>query len=197
MSAIQFGGASGAGGTPDAFGALGSEEFLKIILTELTSQDPLSPNDTSALLDQISTIRSIESDIALGDRLDAIVTENQLTSAAGMIGKFVSGYAEGWGNVTGFVVAALRQGDSVAIELDTGWIVPLQNVEVVLEPESIPGGPEAPEEPEEPTTPTPQKIHHKCPATLTHPRSLCRPKWAQGCLQSSDNSGTGFAHPFF
>ena len=33
------------------------------------------------------------------------------------------------------------------------WIVPLQNVEVVLEPESIPGGPEAPEEPEEPTTP--------------------------------------------
>ena len=86
MSAIQFGGASGAGGTPDAFGALGSEEFLKIILTELTSQDPLSPNDTSALLDQISTIRSIESDIALGDRLDAIVTENQLTSAAGMIG---------------------------------------------------------------------------------------------------------------
>ena len=41
-------------------GALGSEEFLKIILTELTSQDPLSPNDTSALLDQISTIRSIK-----------------------------------------------------------------------------------------------------------------------------------------
>ena len=133
MSAIQFGGASGAGGTPDAFGALGSEEFLQIILTELTSQDPLSPNDTSALLDQISTIRSIESDIALGDRLDAIVTENQLTSAAGMIGKFVSGYAEGWGNVTGFVVA-LRQGDSVAIELDTGWIVLCKNVEVVLEP---------------------------------------------------------------
>jgi len=153
MSAIQFGGASGAGGTPDAFGALGSEEFLQIILTELTSQDPLSPNDTSALLDQISTIRSIESDLALGDRLDAIVTENQLTSAAGMIGKFVSGYAEGWGNVTGFVVAALRQGDSVAIELDTGWIVPLQNVEVVLEPESLPEGPETPEEPEEPTDP--------------------------------------------
>ena len=76
MSAIQFGGASGAGGTSDAFGALGSDEFLQIILTELTSQDPLSPNDTSALLDQISTIRSIESDIALGDRLDAIVTEN-------------------------------------------------------------------------------------------------------------------------
>ncbi|MAV54847.1 MAG: hypothetical protein CMJ28_02715, partial [Phycisphaerae bacterium] len=153
MSAIQLGGVSGSSGTPDAFGSLGSEEFLKIILTELTSQDPLSPNDTSALLDQISTIRSIESDIALGDRLDAIVTENQLTSAASMIGKFVSGYAEGWGNVTGFVVAALRQGDSVAIELDTGWIVPLQNVEVVLEPDAIPGGPETPEEPEEPVTP--------------------------------------------
>ena len=105
------------------------------------------------MLDQISTIRSIESDLALGDRLDSIVTENQLTSAAGMIGKFVSGYAEGWGNVTGFVVAALRQGDSVAIELDTGWIVPLQNVEVVLEPESIPDGPVVPEEPDEPTDP--------------------------------------------
>ena len=91
MSAIQFGGASGAGVTPDAFGALGSEEFLKIILTELTSQDPLSPNDTSAALFHYLPI---ESDLALGDRLDSIVTENQLTNA-GMIGKFVSGYAEG------------------------------------------------------------------------------------------------------
>ena len=53
-------------------------------------------------------------------------------------------------------MAALRQGDSVAIELDTGWIVPLQNVEVVLEPESIPNGPEVPEEPEEPEEPTPE-----------------------------------------
>ena len=37
------------------------------------------------------------------------------------------------------------------------------------------------------------KIRQLCPAILTHPRSLCRPKWVQGCLQNSDDSGTGFA----
>ena len=51
------------------FGALDSDEFTKLILTELGNQDPLEPNDTKALLEQLSIIRSIESDTKLNDTL--------------------------------------------------------------------------------------------------------------------------------
>ena len=54
---------------PKGMSALTTEEFSKIIFTELANQDPLSPNDTGALLQQISTLRSIQSDMDLSDRL--------------------------------------------------------------------------------------------------------------------------------
>lgn len=49
------------------FSEVTSDEFMSMILSELTNQDPLEPNDTENLLNQISTIRSIESDEAMLD----------------------------------------------------------------------------------------------------------------------------------
>jgi len=43
------------------FSELKSEDFIRIIFTELANQDPLQPNDTGALLDQLNSIRDIES----------------------------------------------------------------------------------------------------------------------------------------
>ena len=65
---VQAGGASGA----SSFSSMNSEEFVKIIFTELQNQDPFQPNDSSALLEQLNSIRSIESDMALTDQLKAI-----------------------------------------------------------------------------------------------------------------------------
>ncbi len=42
-----------------AFAELGSQDFLKLMLTELTNQDPLQPTDNEALLRQISSIRDL------------------------------------------------------------------------------------------------------------------------------------------
>jgi flagellar basal-body rod modification protein FlgD len=83
-----------AGASSNRFSEMSTEEFIDIIFTELTNQDPLQPNDTSALLDQLNSIRSIESDIALAGQLEALVTENQLSAASAMIGKFVGGLSQ-------------------------------------------------------------------------------------------------------
>ena len=42
--------------TPDAdrFGELTSGDFLKIMLSEMSRQDPLKPNDSSALVEQMA-----------------------------------------------------------------------------------------------------------------------------------------------
>jgi flagellar basal-body rod modification protein FlgD len=116
------------------FSEMGSEDFLKIIFTELTNQDPLAPNDTGALLDQLNSIRSIESDLELTNQLKALVTENQLASAGNMLGKLVTGRTEDLNRTTGIVVAALKQGDSIGLELDTGEIIPLSGLESVIDP---------------------------------------------------------------
>ena len=74
------------------FSALTAEDFSNIIFTELSKQDPLAPNDTNALLQQISSVRAIQSDMDLSSKLSSLVNENEFSSAATLIGKTISGY---------------------------------------------------------------------------------------------------------
>ncbi len=123
---------------PSRFSEMATEDFIKIIFTELSNQDPLEPSDTSALLDQLNSIRSIESDMELTRQLDALVSENQLASAATMIGKFIGGKTADFNRVSGYVVSAIRQGDEINLELDSGWWVPIKNVETIIDPSIFP-----------------------------------------------------------
>jgi len=59
--------------TGSGFSSLTAEQFSKIIFTELSKQDPLQPNDTNALLQQISSVRAIQSDMDLTSKLDSLV----------------------------------------------------------------------------------------------------------------------------
>jgi flagellar basal-body rod modification protein FlgD len=131
--------ASGAAREPSSrFSEMSSEDFIKIIFTELTNQDPLKPSDSSALLQQMSSIRSIESDVKLTDQLNALVTQNQLSAAGNMIGKFIGGVTADNNRVAGYVVAVSRENDSVNLELDNGWTVPIKNVEKLIDPSQLP-----------------------------------------------------------
>lgn len=113
------------------FSSMKSEDFIRIIFTELANQDPFQPNDSAALLDQLNSIRSIESDIDLMERLESLVFENKLAGASSMIGRFVSGLAEGNQRVGGVVVSVLRRDDEVGLELHNGWVVPVESVETI------------------------------------------------------------------
>lgn len=122
-----------AGGI-NRFGELNSEDFLRIIFTELSNQDPLQPNDTSALLDQLNSIRSIEADIKLTDQLSALVVQNQLASASALLGKVVSGLTDTLERTSGTVVSARREGDTISLELADGSVIAFENIEAVIEP---------------------------------------------------------------
>ena len=126
---VQAGGASGA----SSFSSMNSEEFVKIIFTELQNQDPFQPNDSSALLEQLNSIRSIESDMALTDQLKAIVFQNQLSGAGNLIGRYVQGLSTDGNRVDGKVISVIRQGDAIGVELDTGWIVEVDQVELIVD----------------------------------------------------------------
>lgn len=87
----------------NAYANLSSGEFLKIILAELANQDPLAPNDTTAILEQLSSLRNIESQTALEGQLGSLVTQNSISSSSAMIGKFVTGLDGNNNAVSGLV----------------------------------------------------------------------------------------------
>ncbi len=119
--------------SPNGFSSLKSEDFIRIMFTQLANQDPFQPSDSSALLDQMNSIRSIEASIDLMERLDTLVFENKLSSASNLIGKEVQGLTVDGNRVSGTVETVLRQGDNVVIQLDTGWRLPIDNIEIIRE----------------------------------------------------------------
>ncbi len=115
------------------FSDMSSEDFVRIIFTELANQDPLAPSDSNALLQQLNSIRSIESDIQLIEQLKSLVTENQLAAGSNLIGKFVTGLTASSDRVSGYVRSVNREGDSVVLELDSGFIVPFESLDTIHE----------------------------------------------------------------
>lgn len=113
------------------FNEMSSEEFMKIIFTELQQQDPFKPNDSSALLEQLNSIRSIESDIQMGEQLESIVFQNQLASAGNLIGKRVGGLSTENSRVAGTVKSVSRVGDQIGLLLNNNWVIPMENVEYI------------------------------------------------------------------
>lgn len=142
MSAISANAAGAIGGNTGSnrFNELSSEDFMKIIFTELQQQDPFEPNDSSALLEQLNSIRAIESDIDLTENLKSIVFQNQLATAGNLIGKTIEGLTATNDRVVGNVFAVIREGENVTLQLDTGWEVPADNVQVIVDPNSLPQG---------------------------------------------------------
>ncbi|MGH7243681.1 MAG: flagellar hook capping FlgD N-terminal domain-containing protein [Phycisphaerales bacterium] len=122
---------------PTGFSALSSEQFTKIILTELGNQDPLSPSDTNALLQQLSSIRNIQSSMDLSEKLGSLVSDNQFSSASNMIGKIVGGVSTDNTRSMGKVSSISKTDDGVFLNLNTGKSIKLDNMDGVIDPASL------------------------------------------------------------
>lgn len=132
---------SSTGTTRGGYSSLSSEDFTKIIFAELGRQDPLAPQDTGKLLDQIATIRNIQSNTDLTTDLKAVVRESQFASAASTIGSMVSGLTADYERVEGTVVSVGRNSDGVALNVSTTKgikQVPFGNVSEFLDPSKLP-----------------------------------------------------------
>jgi len=130
--------ATGSSAAPaNGFDSLSSQEFLRIMFSELANQDPLKPNDTQAVLDQISSIRSIESDLNLSDKLESLVSQNQLASAGTLIGKFVSGLSDSGGRAGDLVLSVSSTKNGAVLNLASGDRINMSRVEEIIDPNLI------------------------------------------------------------
>ncbi|MFO0894862.1 MAG: flagellar hook capping FlgD N-terminal domain-containing protein [Phycisphaerales bacterium] len=119
---------------PSRFGELKSEDFVKLIFTELRNQDPFKPNDSGELLKQIDSIRSIETNMELGKRMDQTALQNELSGAGDMIGRFVKGLSTEYQPVEGTVESVLRTSAGAVLQLQNGWRVPMSLVQSIGTP---------------------------------------------------------------
>lgn len=126
------------------FSSLGADDFSKIIFAELSKQDPLQPNDTNALLQQLSTLRSIQSGMDLSSKLSDVVKQNEFASAATLVGKFVSGLDEFGERASGQVKSISKTTNGATVELLDGSRVAMSNLDEIRgdRPASATGTPE-------------------------------------------------------
>jgi flagellar basal-body rod modification protein FlgD len=81
---------------------LGQEDFLKILLTQLSFQDPLKPMDNQEFIAQMAQFTNLELTRQQGDRTDQLLVMQAASQAIGLIGKTVD-VATDSGSVTGTV----------------------------------------------------------------------------------------------
>jgi flagellar basal-body rod modification protein FlgD len=86
-------------------------QFLQLMISELTHQDPLNPMDNTQLVQQIGELRSIAASDQLTATLQALQTQQSLTTASSLIGKQVTALTTDSQNITGKV-------DSVSVDVD-------------------------------------------------------------------------------
>jgi flagellar basal-body rod modification protein FlgD len=86
-------------------------QFLQLMISELTNQDPLNPMDNTQLVQQIGELRSIAASDKLTTTLQSVQTQQSLTTASSLIGKKVTAISTENENVTGKVT-------SVSVEVD-------------------------------------------------------------------------------
>lgn len=107
---------------------ISSEEFLGIILEELSNQDPFEPNDTSATLEQLNSLRSIESDLSLQEQLQSLVLQNSIGQAGSLIGREVQGLSNTGLNATGIVSSVRVVEGQPQLQLESGSTIEFSNV---------------------------------------------------------------------
>jgi flagellar basal-body rod modification protein FlgD len=98
---------------------LGKDEFMKLLMQQMRSQDPLSPQNNSESIAQMAQFSSLEQSTNLNNSfkdLSRMMTMNSLASSAHVIGKYAT-VQDGSEEVSGKVVSTSLKEGEVLIKL--------------------------------------------------------------------------------
>lgn len=130
---------TGTGENRKAFAELGTEDFLALLISQLTNQDPLDPMGSDELLTQISSIRDIELSTTLTDSLRSLTGQERFGAASSLIGQYVTGQAGDDGVAPSGIVMAVRfgEGGTPILQLSGGGELPMDRVQTIESPARV------------------------------------------------------------
>ncbi len=119
--------------TRDAFSELGGDDFLKLLIIQITNQDPLEPVSNEDMLRQMASIRDIEVSTTLAQSLRQLTQQQRFGSASSLIGRYVTSVPDGEGQSHSGLVTGVRfESDGRAVlRLESGEEVPIEQVQSV------------------------------------------------------------------
>jgi flagellar basal-body rod modification protein FlgD len=117
-------------GSENQLAALNSNEFLQLLVTELTNQDPLSPMNPAAMVQQTSTISMVQMLDTLTTELASLTTQEGVLGAAALVGQQVS-WRQPSGATGSGVVSSVQLGSGGLSLVVGGQAVPASEVTAV------------------------------------------------------------------
>jgi flagellar basal-body rod modification protein FlgD len=148
---------------PKQEGSVDKASFLTLLVTQLRNQDPLEPVENTEFISQLATFQSLESQIAMGDRLEDLVglQESQLalaglSQAALLVGKHVT-WDDADGNLhSGTIQTVTVENGVMMVNTENGKVPVGALTSIGLAPATPQNGepPEPPAGGTPPTTPT-------------------------------------------
>ena len=100
-----------------AGGKVSHTDFLKLLTTQLTNQDPLNPMEDIDFTGQLAQLQALDEQMAMTKTMQSMRYDTQLQAGTAMIGKFVSGTDKNGASANGLVVRVEQNSDGVFVEL--------------------------------------------------------------------------------
>ncbi len=109
---------SALSGVNAASASLSMEDLLKVMLTELTQQDPMKPVENKDFMAQIAQFSSLDASRQLNSSIEHLLKLQSLSQSVGLLGKTVDAQTA-TGFVTGQVSALTTSGTEPQLTLQT------------------------------------------------------------------------------
>ncbi len=91
------------------------DQFLKILITELSQQDPFNPMENNEFLSQVADIHNLEASAELTEGIKSLTKFQEMASASAMIGKHILAQADDGSLVEGTVDKVVANGGKVRL----------------------------------------------------------------------------------
>ena len=107
-----------------AASSLGLQDFVRVLTTQLTYQDPLKPMDNQEFMAQVAQFTALEQSQQLNDRLQQLIENQAALQSVGLIGRSVE-FSTAAGRSIGTVTALALQGEAplLTVSLSGGTVV--------------------------------------------------------------------------
>ncbi|HSV47300.1 MAG TPA: flagellar hook capping FlgD N-terminal domain-containing protein [Ramlibacter sp.] len=111
-----------------ASNSMGMEDFLKILMTQLTFQDPMKPMDNQEFMAQMAQFTSLEQTQQMNEKMSQLITNQAALQSVGLIGRTVDIQTTSGAMSTGTVSSLSLSGAAPVISVTTTGGVELANI---------------------------------------------------------------------
>ncbi len=108
-------------------GALGKDEFLNLLVTQLSNQDPLDPMDSSESIAQLAQFSALEQMQNVGDQIEALRRDSGLTDGMLLQGQTVEAVDANGATYSGVVDSAVWGSNGLVLTIG-GTEVAMSNI---------------------------------------------------------------------